>query len=422
MRKEIVITGMGTVNSIGYNIKEFTESLRNGKAGFKNITDHTYDISKATVYAPIEWEGFSSFKSCVESFTESLNKVEKAKKILRRCNNNMQWAGVAALEAWEQALLGDNSNESSISIIVSGSNLNQNMQYSLTSDFIKAPEYINPRYALNFMDTDFVGTLSEIFEINGEGFSIGGASASGNVAVIKAMQQIRYGISDVCIVIGGPTVLSPMEMQAFINIGAMDSNVYENTDLVCRPFDEQHKGFVYGQAAGCIIVESKEHAEKRNAKILAELLGGNIVLDGNRLTDPNTNGEIKAMRNAVNDAGLNLNKIEYINTHGTASKLGDETELNAIKSLFSEHSNKIYLNSTKGYTGHCLFSAGVIELIATVIQMENRFIHANKGLVSPITSDLNLPANTVENVSINYALNNSFGFGGINTCVVVGKK
>lgn len=421
MEKEVVVTGMGTINAIGDNVKAFSDSLRKGKVGFQKMFHDESQIAKVDVYAPIKWEGVSSFQACANRLTKSKELCEKARKLGRRADYPMQWAIVAALEAWEEARIDESVDLDRVGVIVSGSNLGQNLQYSLIKDFMESPEYISPRYALSFMDTDYVGTLSEIFGIHGGGFSIGGASASGNMAVIKAMQQIELGVIDACMVVGGPTLLSPMELQGFVNIGAMDGNIYEDVNKSYCPFDERHSGFIYGQAAGCLILESKEHAKKREAKIYASLLGGKVVLDGNRLADPNVIGEVKAIKGALNDAKLDPKRIDYINTHGTASKLGDQTELDAIRQVFKEHANEIYINSTKGYTGHCLFSAGIVEMIATIIQMNQGFIHANKSLETPIDLQLKLLKENKDDVEIHYAISNAFGFGGINTCVVVGK-
>lgn len=421
MDTKIVITGIGSVNAIGKSIEEFSDSLRNGVCGIRKMQHDDYNISQVDVYAPIDWQGISDFDECLEDVNNEHKLVERARKTVRRCSDQMQIAMVASVKAWNMSKIEGSISSERVGIVVSGSNLGQNQQYELVRHFLCEPEYITPRYALSFMDTDFVGTISDVFQIRGAGFSIGGASASGNMAIINAMQQIELGNIDACMVVGVPTFLSPMEIQAFINIGAMDANAYEDVQMACKPFDEEHKGFVYGQGAGCVVLESKEHAIHRKAKIYAELIGGFAMLDGNRFADPNIRGEMRAMRGALKKANITPKKINYINTHGTASKLGDQAELDAIRQVFGEHAKDIYINSTKGYTGHCLFSAGIIELIATVVQMNGRFLHGNKGLVVPIEPVLNLPNNTVEDVDINYAISNAFGFGGINTSIVVSR-
>jgi malonyl-ACP decarboxylase len=155
------------------------------------------------------------------------------------------------------------------------------------------------------MDTDHIGTISEIFNIAGEGFTVGGASASGNIGIIKGFQMIQLGIVDACIVVGALADLTNMELQGFYNIGAMGGKTFhDKPEKACRPFDRDHEGFIYGQASGCLILESFESAQKRNIPLLAEMLGGSIILDSNRLSDPNENGEIKAMESALKQAGI----------------------------------------------------------------------------------------------------------------------
>lgn len=422
MNKKVVITGMGIMCSIGDSISDYTESLRSGKCGLDHIHCEKEKLAKVDLCAEIEWEGEKSLKKRLAQYTDQKELAERVRKTVRRSSYPMQWAALAALEAWNQSGLEENVEEERVGLIVSGSNLNQHLQYDLTRNFFENPEYIAPRYALNYMDTDFVGTLSEIFGIKGESFTIGGASASGNTALIKAMQQIQMGITDICMVVGGPAYLSQMELQAYVNIGAMDGKEYDAVEEACRPFDVSHSGFLYGQAAGCIILESEEHAAKRNAGKLGALLGGKMVLDSNSLTNPNVNGEIKAMKGALENAGVNVADIGYINTHGTASVLGDNTEVEAIRTVFSENTEDIYINSTKGYTGHCLYSAGVVEMIASVIQMNECFVHGNKNMREPIDNKLKFTFETVSPVSIDYAISNAFGFGGINTCIVLGRN
>jgi malonyl-ACP decarboxylase len=272
------------------------------------------------------------------------------------------------------------------------------------------------------MDTDHVGTLSEIFQIQGEGFTTGGSSASGNVAIIKACQAIRWGILDSCVVVGALADLSPMELQGFYNLGAMGGKrFHDQPGKACRPFDKDHEGFIYGQAGGCLVLESWESAQKRGIPILAQIAGGALVLDGNRLPNPNTHGEARAMTSALKQAGVQPGDIDYLNAHGSSSPLGDETEIDAVKKVFKENISHLRINSTKSLTGHCLTAAGVIETIATIIQMKEGFIHPNLNLEHPIDDECKFSRQQSIETSISTAMNNSFGFGGINTSVIIKK-
>ena len=171
-------------------------------------------------------------------------------------------------------------------------------------------------------------------------------------------------------VVGAMADISPMELQGFYNIGAMGGKRFQNQpEKSCRPFDKDHEGFIYGQSAGCLILESAESVIRRHAIAHAEILGGVLLLDGNRLSDSNEEGETRVMQAALKYSNNNIDQVDYINTHGSSSPLGDKVELKAIRNVFQDDVSRIWLNSTKSLTGHCLYSAGIIETIASVLQI-----------------------------------------------------
>ena len=243
-----------------------------------------------------------------------------------------------------------------------------------------------------------------------------------NVGIIKGYQSVKSGIADICLVSGIVADLSPMDIQGFYNMGAMGGRgFYGQPELACRPFDTQHEGFIYGQAGACIILESLQHARKREQTVLAEIKGTAINLDANSSSNPNCEGEEKAMRKAINQSGLSIFNIDYINTHGTSSPLGDRTEAEAIINFLGSNVNNVYVNATKGLTGHCLYSAGIVEMIATVLQIKEGFFHPNINLLEPIRREIKFCKDRSEDGIINAAISNSFGFGGINTSIVICK-
>jgi malonyl-ACP decarboxylase len=363
------------------------------------------------------------------SFLEKLNqfknvpdeKLQKAKRLGQRAPFTVQTSIISAMEAWQNAKLFSTCPTSErMGLIVAGQNSTQNYQYDLITKFRKNPEYLSPRYALEFLETNQVGILSELFDIRGEGFVVGGASATGNVGIIKGFQSIRAGLFDICLVVGVVADLSPMDIQGFINIGAMGGKKYYNQpEKACRPFDTQHEGFIYGQASACVILESESSAHERGIPFHAEIKGGSLSLDGNSSANPNLNGVKKVMISTLEQSGLSASDIDYLNTHGSSSPLGDETEAEAISQVFRNHTSDLWLNATKGLTGHCLYSAGVVEILATLEQMKKRFIHPNKNLEDPIHRGLKFSGTEAINHKINIAMSNSFGFGGINTSVVL---
>jgi len=325
MKKRVVISGMGIINSIAQNIPEFKNSLQTGRSGIGFLRNKP---GTATVNIGAEIRDFSlgAVLQDLAALPEIPGDiVTRAKKYAQRSPFAIQVALAALFEAYSGARLFQTpvSNDR-MSIIIAGNNLTFSVQAGLHSKFQQDPEYLSPTYALQFMDTDHVGTLSEIFRITGEGFTVGGASASGNVGIIKGFQLIQLGIADACVVIGALADLTNMELQGFYYIGAMGGKKFaREPEKACRPFDREHEGFIYGQAAGCLILESSESAQKRKILPLAEILGGSILLDGNRLSDPNETGEIRAMESALSQAGIIARDVDYINTHGTSSPLGN---------------------------------------------------------------------------------------------------
>lgn len=423
MNREICITGMGVVNSVAKNVNEFKEALETGKHGFGKMQTENSDERMGSISVAAKIKDFS-IKSQIEEYKADMKDIAlKAIKLTRHSSFSLQTTVACTLEAWRDAGLHINQLEPErIGVVIGGSNISQYMNYQMFEKYKEAPEFLTPSYALAFMDTNHLGTVSELFQIKGEGFTVGGASASGNVALIQGYRLIKMGIVDACIVVGALTELSPVEFQAFKNLGAIGGDKFKDTpEQASRPFDENHSGFIYGEGAGCIILESEESARKRNAKVHAKMLSGAMVLDGNHLSDARVSGEVVAMEQAIAQSGVDKSKIGYVNAHGTSTPLGDQVEADAIKTVFEKNLDQVAVNSTKGIVGHCLYSAGILEAVASVIQMENSFVHGNRNLFQPIMQDVNFCKSEAEQKEVEYALNNSFGFGGINTSILLGK-
>lgn len=421
MQKEhsIGITGMGIISSIGDDISSFSNSLKKGVSGIKKVELSTNSTLSVNVAAKIENFSFSEQLKKLKNIPQE--KLEKAKRLGQRAPFVIQTSIIVALQAWEAAGLFETELSSQrIGLVIAGQNSTQNYQYNKHLDFVEAPEYLSPRYALEFLETNQVGVLSELFGIQGEGVVVGGASATGNVGLIKGHQLLQLGIVDVCLVVAVVADLSPIDIQGFINIGAMGGKTLnDQPSEACRPFDKKHEGFIYGQASASVVLESSVSAKQRNVSFKAEMLAGVVVLDGNSSANPNQQGEYDAMKLAVEKSGLLITDIDYINSHGSSSPLGDKTEAAAISELLGKHSSEVWINATKGLTGHCLYAAGTVEVIATAIQMNEGFLHPNKNLNQPIIDTLNFCSNEAIKTPIKVAVSNSFGFGGINTSIVL---
>lgn len=418
MRRNVFVTGMGCVTPAGNNCKELLTSLREGKTG---IGESVYFNSLAPdikVAAEIK-------QPIVMDTHDDEDILRRIRKVIRKKSTLPIESTISSiLEALLMAEIPQaycKGLEGKTGLVVGGNNLTQNTQYLLHERYKDSLDFVVPKYAIEFFDTNFVGVLSEIFGIESEGFSIGGASASGNVAILQAYRMIAYGMLDACIVVSPVVDFSPLELNAFKNLGVFGNRFHETPQQACRPFDVQHEGFVLGQGSGAVLLESAEHAQKRGAKLYGEVLGGAMKLDGNHLSDASALGEQTCMELAMEDAGVSTSEIEYINTHGTSTPLGDKMEAIAISDLFQD--TKPWINSSKSIIGHCMYSAGILEAITTLLQMNHNFIHPNVNLDCPLEecAGLSMVGKSMLEKNIDTAISNSFGFGGINTSIILRK-
>jgi malonyl-ACP decarboxylase len=412
----VAVTGMGIVSAAGTGIAAFAAALREGRCAARPFggQGRLAAIPAATL------AGFDLDEALASSGDIPAALVQRARRAARRAPLPVRAAVAAAVQAWHGAGLARGAPEDTC-LVVAGHNVNQRYGAEVRAKFAERPEHLSPAYAVHFLDTDHVGTLSEVLELRGEGLTVGGASASGNVGLLHGLRLVRSGDAPACLVVGAMMDLSEMEMAAFESIGALSpGDPGGDPARACRPFDEWRSGFVYGQASACVVLEPAAAARARGAAILGELCAGSLVLDGTRGTDPSVEGEARAMTLALARAGVPAERIDYVNAHATASRLGDEVELAALERVFGAASP--WLNSTKAITGHTLSAAGVVEAIATLIQMSEGFIHPNPNLDDPMRTRCRLAGKTHEHAQAAIALSNSFGFGGIHTSIVLARS
>lgn len=417
---KVVITGAGVINSIGHNVGEFTEALRLGKSGVHTLRTIPTDNASVKIGAEIKDFSYIDYLDKLQRLCKDL--YTRSRKILNNSNLSTQISSCAAIQAYLDAdLINSNLDNDSIGIIVAGNNISQKYIIDNYKKYLKEPEYINPKYAISFLDTNIIGAISETLKIRGIGYTVGGASASGNLGIYNAYQLVKTGAVKACMCVGALADFSELEMKALSILGAMSCHRFnDHPEKASRPFDKNHEGFVFGQGSGCVILESLGSALNRNALIKGEIISVAAGLDGNHLANPCAEGEAKVMRSVLQDAGIMPKDVDYINAHGTSSPLGDVTELRAMRNVFQDSMASIHVNSTKSMIGHCVYSAGVIELITTLIQMNEGFCHPNINLDDPIDSYVNFTGKeALAEVKINYAISNSFGFGGINSSILV---
>lgn len=416
IESSIVISGMEVITPFGFGLDKFKFALKNSKSAVRNIhTSHPEESQIISVAA------FLPQENLIKSY--ELNHYDEAtqKKFVAlsaRASLTAKYSMSVCLRAYYQANLFK-LNKDRIGIIIAGNNTSQNETYQQLKLFQNAPQFVSARHAINFLDSSHIGYISELLDITGEGYTVGAASASGNMAIIQAMRLIECNIIDCCLVVGVMADLSVVELQSLRQSGALGGIKFKDQpDKASRPFDKKHEGFIPGQAAACLVIEKQNTANQRNAPTLGYLRGYGMCLDANHSSNPSLDGEINCMQKAISSAKLKVDDISYINAHGTSSVLGDEIEAKAIATLFKH----AWVNSTKSLIGHCLWSAGIIEAIATLIQLNDCFFHANLNLEEPILDDIQfIGANKVHYCKNNnkFSLSNNFAFGGINTSILL---
>lgn len=400
---DLVITGIGVATAIGQGKEALTAALMAGRHGFDVMKRP--GRQKNTAFLGAE-----------------LPSLKLPQRFTPRLLRNLSLTGQAALavlqEAWEDAKL-DGAEPERIGLIVGGSNVQQREQLLAYEGYAERLAFLRPTYGLTYMDSDLCGLCTEQFGIRGPAFTLGGASASGQAAVIQAAEAVRSGQVDICIALGALTDLSYMECQGLRSLGAMGSDRYADRPAeACRPFDRLHDGFIYGEASGAVVVETADSAALRRTKSYAAVTGWAICSDGNRNPNPSLEGEMQVIRRALERAGLPPEAIDYVNPHGTGSLLGDETELRALRECGLAHAP---VNATKSLIGHGLSAAGTVELIAVLLQLEQSLLHPTRNLEEPIDASFNWVREKAIAYPMKNALKLSLGFGGVNTAICLQK-
>jgi malonyl-ACP decarboxylase len=370
-RPELVITGIGVVAAIGQGKRDFSAALLEGRHAFAVMQRPGRQRDSAFIGAEI---------------AELKCPPPLPARLWRGASLSAQAALVALHEAWQDARLDALAPER-IGLVIGGSNVQQREQVLLRETYADRVAYLRPSYGVTFMDTDLCGLCTEQFPIRGFAHTVGGASASGQVAIIQAAQAVQAGVVDACIAIGALMDISYWECHGLRSLGAMGSDRFAREPAqACRPFDSARDGFIYGESCGAIVIRRADDAANESAAIYAQLAGWGTAIDGNRNPDPAQAGEIRAIHEALDMARLDAAAIDYINPHGTGSPLGDTTELRALAECGLAHA---FINATKSVLGHGLSAAGAVEVIATLLQMQAGELHPSRNLCEPIDPAFN---------------------------------
>jgi 3-oxoacyl-[acyl-carrier-protein] synthase II len=404
VKTRVVVTGMGVVSPIGNNLTDFWESLKIGKNGISDIS--YFDTEKFDVKIAGE---------CNLDLNLHFNRKE-----LNKLDRFSIYAIVAAKQAIEQScLLESNIDKDRVGVIVGsgiGGIATFEKQYK---KLLKSPRFVSPFFIPSMISDIAPGHISIKYGFRGPNYSVVSACATSNHAFGDAFKMIQAGLADVIIAGGCEAAITEMSIAGFSNMKALSKNNDINT--ASRPFDKKRDGFVMGEGAGILVLESYEHATKRKANILAEIAGYGASGDAFHITspDPEGKGAKLAILNALKDAKIKEDDIQYINAHGTSTPYNDKVESKVIKEVFKNNYKNIFVNSTKSMTGHLLGAAGGIEAVATILSMKNNFLHPTINYTNPDPDcTLNYIPNKGISAKVNYALSNNFGFGGHNSVIV----
>ena len=405
-KRRVVVTGIGTINPIGHNVEETWKSIEEGKCGIAPIS--LFDTKGMKVTLAGEVKDFD--------VTKYIDKKE-AKKMDRFIQMGM----IASHEAMLDSSLDINNIDSHrFGVIVSSGigglgSIEKNYQTGEKRGFDRVSPFFIPMTISNLA----AGHIAIAYHAQGLCTCPVTACAGGTNAIGDAFRNIRDGYQDVMIAGGCEASVTPLGIGGFTSMKALSDATDPNRASI--PFDKERNGFVMGEGAGILILEELEHALKRGAHIYGEMTGYGVSCDAHHITAPLPNGEggAYAMQNALDDAGISYDVIDYINAHGTSTHLNDLCETEAIKSVFKEHAYKLAVSSTKGHTGHCLGAAGGIEAVLSVLALKHGFIPPTLNYqVKDEECDLNVVPNKGVKKELHYVMSNSLGFGGHNASII----
>lgn len=404
-KRRVVVTGLGVVSPVGIGVQTSWSNLIAGKSGITRITKFDPSNFASQIAGEVKDFDVSQFLPAKEA---------------RRMDIFIQYGMAAAIEAVKDSgIVATEENAERIGVSI-GSGIGGLQLIEDTNDIYdeSGPRKISPFFIPGTIINMISGNLSIMYGFKGPNVAIVTACTTGTHAIGDAARMIEYGDADVMVAGGAEAAITELGVGGFAAARALSTR-NDDPATASRPWDKDRDGFVIGEGAGVLVLEEYETAKKRGARIYAELIGYGMSADAYHMTAPNMDGPRRSMRNAMNNAGVNPDQVQFVNAHGTSTPLGDTNETNAIKAAFGDHAKKLVVNSTKSMTGHLLGGAGGLESVFTVLSVHHQ--------VSPPTinifhqdpeCDLDYCANTARDMKIEVALKNNFGFGGTNGSLV----
>ena len=409
MKTRVVVTGMGAITPIGNDVESFWQGLKDKTVGIGPIT--YFDTTDYKCKLAAEVKGFDP-KQYMEP------------KAARRMEAFSQFAVAASKEALEQSGIDmEKEDPYRVGVCVgSGIGSLQAMEKDVKKLNEKGPSRVNPLLVPLMISNMAAGNVAIQFGLKGKCFNVVTACATGTHSIGEAFRSIQYGEADVMVAGGAEASITPIGIAGFTSLTAL--NTTEDASRASIPFDEDRNGFVMGEGAGVVVLESLEHAKARGANILAEVVGYGATCDAFHITSPaeDGSGAARAMENAIRDAGITAEDIDYVNAHGTSTHHNDLFETKAIRLALGDHAEKVKINSTKSMIGHLLGAAGGVEFITCVKSIQDGFVHATVGLEKPGEGcDLDYTMGDGVSMNVDVAISNSLGFGGHNASLIVKK-
>ncbi len=405
-RRRVVITGVGAVTPLGNSVQATWQAMCRGESGGGRIT--RFDTSQTEVQIACEVKGFDPL-------------AHFGAKEARKLDRFAQFALVAAEEALHDAGLAVSGEPSDRVAVVMGSAIGGVTAYGQEQRlmFERGARRVSP-FAIPMLLSDAAaGQISMRFGIRGPNLNIVSACASAANAIGEALEMLRHGRADVALAGGSEAPIEPFILTAFHNMGALSQH-NEDPPRASRPFDATRDGFVAGEGAAILVLETLEHAQQRDAHIYAELIGYGVTSDARHITQPDVRGPARAMQLALQDARLSPADVDYINAHGTSTPANDANETRAIRLVFGERAPNVPISSTKSMTGHLLGATAALEVIACALAMRDGIIPPTINYATPDPNcDLDYVPNTARPASVHVALSNAFGFFGHNACLVL---
>jgi len=407
-RRRVVVTGMGVITPLGNTVQEYWQALIEGKSGAGPIT--LFDASNFETKFACEVKGFDPLKYMDRKLAQRADLF--ALYGIAACQEAMKDSGLD-LEKEDRERIG----------VIFGSGIGGMWTYHKQFiNFIegKGPRLISPFFIPMLIPDIAAGRISMIYGLKGPNYATVSACATSSHAIGDACMHIQLDNADVMVTGGGEASICPMGIGGFNSAKALSTR-NDAPQKASRPFDKNRDGFVMGEGGGIIILEELAHAIKRGAKIYAELAGIGFTGDAHHITEPAPGGEgaVRAMRIAIRNAGLTPDDVDHINTHGTSTPVGDPSETAAIKTVFGKHAYTMAINSTKSMVGHLLGAAGVVESVATIMEIQNNKVHPTINYETPDPEcDLNYIPNTAQDWKVDIAITNTFGFGGHNATLL----